>query len=168
MKTITITDEQHDFLRNLSKELKTQDNRSTANPVFCVHEKKIVFCPDDCGDTNWFDNEGNMVSDKDIKEIIQEYLEDNKDSSILDEEDILEELEYRKFSYNIENVKVSGQSYFTEKAAQRHIDQNHYHYKEAFVYAESAWRNYEFQKLREILLSLTNNESEVLHEEKSN
>lgn len=169
MKTIQVTDEQYDFLRNLSKELKTQDNRITANPVFCVYEKKIVFVPDDCGDhINWFDNEGSILSKKDIKKIIKEYLKDNKDSSILDEEDILEELEYRKASYNIEDVKVSGQSYFTEKAAQKHIDQNHYHYKEPFVFAESAWRNYEFQKLREIILNLTNNESEIKNEEKSN
>ena len=34
MKTIQVTDEMHDFLINISKELNTQSHRATAMPYF--------------------------------------------------------------------------------------------------------------------------------------
>ena len=155
MKTITVTDEQYDFLVKLSGLLNTQDNRITADPIFCVYEKKVVYLPDGHGrETGWFSNEGRLQSDKDIDEIIDEYKQEHQECD-LDDDEILEELEYRKFDYDIEDVPVSGQYYFSEQAAQNHIDCNHYHYNEPFVYAESAWRNIEWQIIREVILSLT-------------
>ena len=154
MKTIEITDEQYDFLMNLSKELKTQDNRITADPIFCVYQKKFVYVPEGCGNhIDWF-FDGHIQTKEDIKEIIEEYKTENI-NSILNDEEILEELNYRKCDYNIEDVVVNGQYYFSEKAAQDHIDRNSYHYSKPFTYVESAWRNNEWNLIREIILNLT-------------
>jgi hypothetical protein len=51
-------------------------------------------------------------------------------------------------------VPVPGQVYFTEAAAQEHIDRNHYHYREPFVYVEGAWRNPERQNVRRIICAM--------------
>ena len=43
MKTITMSDEVYEFLKSCQEELKTQDNRGTANPIFGFRE--IMECP---------------------------------------------------------------------------------------------------------------------------
>ena len=136
-KTITLTDKQYDFLIQLSLQLQTQDNRITADPIFCVYQKERRLQPDGFGENQGFlDEEGNL-SDKD------EGTQDNPTKEV---------------EFSVKDVPVSGQCYFTEKAAQQHIAQNSYHYDEPFVYVESAWRNYEWQSLREIILSLAQKE----------
>jgi len=158
MKMIEVTDEQYEFFMNISKEMHTQDNRITADPIFCVYEKDLRILPVGYGRTSgWFDNEGSLLTEADIKDVISEYKDDHSDS-VLKDEDILLELEYQQFDYDIIDTPVSGQVYLTEKSAQKHIDRNHYHYKQPFVYVDSAWRNNEWQMIREILLSLTKGE----------
>lgn len=157
MKTIQVTNEQYDFLLSLAEELKKQDNRITANPIFCVYQKKKVFTPEGCGEhSDWFDDEGHILSEEDLLDIIGEYRSDHEDSS-LDKEGILIEAGCRLLDYNIEDVVVEGQYYFSEKAAQNHIDRNHYHYSKPFTYVESAWRNDEWNTIREIILNLNKN-----------
>ena len=158
MKTINVTDEQHEFLMNLSKEINTQNNRITADPIFCVYEKRRVYVPDGCGETGWFSDEGSLQTEEDIEEICEEYRTENPEST-LDDEEILEELEYHKTDYEIQDTPVSGQPYFSEKAAQNHIDCNHYHYSKPFTYVESAWRNDEWVTIRKIIMDLMQKEN---------
>lgn len=42
--------EDKQFLAELQKELNTQDNDATRNPIWCIMDKEIVLVPDDCGD----------------------------------------------------------------------------------------------------------------------
>ncbi len=168
MKTINVTDEQYEFLMNLSKEINTQDNRITADPIFCVYHKVMTPMPEGCGEEGWINEEGDLLTEEDIKEIVDEYNEEhkndmsNKDYEFQDhlksEEEILEELEYRKVNYEFQDTPVSGQPYFSEKAAQNHIDCNHYHYHKPFTYVESAWRNDEWITIRKIIMDLTQKE----------
>lgn len=151
MKTITVTDEQYDFLINLSKELHSQDSRATADPIFCAYELERFYTED--GAHECYVSSDGEVDDDFIKESIVQYREDNV-GCLLDDEEIIEELNYRKVHYDIREVPVSGQYYFSEKAAQGHINQNSYHYHKPFTYAESAWRNYEWQTIREIIMNL--------------
>lgn len=159
MKMIEVTDEQYEFLMNLSKEINTQDNRITADPIFCVYQKVMTPMPEGCGEEGWINEDGNLLTDEDINEIADEYNEEHKDdkekTEFKDDEEILEELEYRKVNYEFKDVLVSGQPYFSEKAAQDHIDCNHYHYHKPFTYVESAWRNDEWQVIRGIIIGLT-------------
>jgi hypothetical protein len=42
MKTITVSDEVYEFLKSCQEELKTQDNRMTANPIYGFREVKEI------------------------------------------------------------------------------------------------------------------------------
>lgn len=157
MKTIEVTDEQFEELKNIAKELKTQDNRITQDPIWCVYEKREVGRPEDCGNyRGWVADEG-MIKDDLAEELAEEWRAENKDEDgDLDDrdwEDILkEELGYREVSYDIEDVRVDqGQYYFTEKAAQNHLELNDHHYNKPYTYVESAWRNPEWVLIREVL-----------------
>jgi len=151
MKTITITDEQHDFLLNLSKELRSQDNRATADPIFCVYQLERFYTED--GDHECYVCDGEELDKDFVQESIAQYRKDNLGCALSDDA-IIEELGYRILRYDFKEVPVSGQCYFSEKAAQEHINQNSYHYNKPFVYVESAWRNYEFQSIREMIIQL--------------
>lgn len=152
MKTIALTDEQHDFLIALSKELHIQDNRATENPIFCVYQIERFYTED--GAHECYVCDGEELDEEFMKESIAQYRKDNVCCALSDEA-IIEELGYRITRYDFKEIPVSGQHYFSEKAAQEHIDKNRYHYNKPFVYAESAWRNCEFQKIREIVMNLT-------------
>lgn len=43
MKTIEITDEQYEFLKEAQQLLKTQDNRCTRDPFYCIMKKERVY-----------------------------------------------------------------------------------------------------------------------------
>lgn len=43
MKTIEVSDEQYDFLREVKELLTTQDNRYTRDPLYCIMEKKRIY-----------------------------------------------------------------------------------------------------------------------------
>jgi len=155
MKNIILTDEQHDFLINLSKELHSQNSRITVDPIFCVYQLERFYNED--GEHECYTCDGEEIDAEFVRESIVQYRKDN--AGIHSSDDwVIKELCYRKLCYDFKEVPVSGQYYFSEKAAQRHIDQNSYHYNKPFVYIESAWRNYEWQKIREIILNLTNSE----------
>jgi hypothetical protein len=157
MNNIAIPEKDYELLRHMMRRIMAQDNRLTAHPLYCVYQKQIVFKAEGCGDKwGWLDKEGHILSEKEEAEAIAEYREENpEDAKDLTDVDIIEhKLENRKVEYSIEDVPVSGQTYLTEKAAQDHIDRNHYHYKEPFVYVESAWRNFEMQNLRRIICAM--------------
>lgn len=158
MKTIQITDEQYDFLMNLSKELKTQDNRITEHPIYRVYQKTTIVKADGFGDQiGYLDDEGHITSLEDLQKSgeIEDYRREHPEDSDEDDECILENrLKYQKLELNEEDIPVSGQVYFTENAAATHIVANHYHYNRPFTFVESAWRNFEWQTIREIILNL--------------
>ena len=157
MKIIEVTDEQFEALKKMASLLNSQKNRMTGEPIFCVYEKSDIAKPEGCGnERGWVADEG-MIHDDLAEELAEDWREENQDEDKPDErdwEDILtEELGYREVSYSIEDVRVDqGQYYFTEEAAQRHIDLNHYHYNQPFTYVESAWRNPEWQLIRKVLM----------------
>jgi predicted CopG family antitoxin len=43
MKTIEVTDEQYEFLKEAKHLLNTQDNRCTRDPIYCIMEKKRIY-----------------------------------------------------------------------------------------------------------------------------
>lgn len=53
--------------------------------------------------------------------------------------------EYEYVEVKVFNLKAGV--FFTEKAAQEHIDENSYHYTKPTIYVVSAWRNPEMQAL---------------------
>ena len=172
MKTIQVSDEQFEALSRMAKNMHTQDNRITANPIFCVYQKEerpaeegryqCFYTEDhdhrlDAGDNDelveWFKkNQQEILDSYDVtKEELDTVMEEH-DMFMADE--IVELLKLQRHEYDIVDVAVTGQYYFTEEACHRHIKANSYHYTEPHSFVESAWRNPEMQLLREVVMSL--------------
>jgi hypothetical protein len=155
MKTIELTDEQYEFFRNIANEMMSQSNRGTEFPLFCVYQKIKVPKPEGVGEFRaWSDSGGEPIYEDDLQDCnpVKEYLHEHPEDKDMEPEDILtEKLDYREVYYNIEDMPVDGQVYFTEKAAQAHIEANGYHYNEPFVYVVSAWRNPELQTIMQFM-----------------
>jgi len=142
--------------------MKTQDNRITQHPIFVVYDwEKLPADPDYVDDWEYADLEDGYdvigTTKKDIIKYAKSYdmdLPDNIDS--MDEDqlfDFLNELtgnQWIKFYYH--EVRILKNIFFTEKAAQRFIDQNDYHYKKPHIYVHCLWRNPEMQNIQKALL----------------
>lgn len=165
--------EDKEFLAELAQELRTQDNCSTRNPVWCIMDKEWVVKPEGCGDElRICFNETDYTKEEFAKELIDNYSlrckkkEDNAFDDICecsDTQDLRDTvLEY--FSdvdiYDIDMVEVTleecisrdATAFLTKKSAEEHLRLNAYHYhKEARAYALSAWRNPVYERLINII-----------------
>lgn len=68
--------------------------------------------------------------------------------TIHEDPDGVEKVDDEEFEYVEERqFNLKAGVFFTEAAAQQHIDENHYHYTDPSIYVVSAWRNPEMQAL---------------------
>jgi len=180
MKTIEVSDEMYQQLTELATEMTTQDMRCTKMPhMFQVREKIEIAAYSGCGEVAWVDDEGDTLRDEEeIREYIIEYLFEN-DSECFDEDDVeSKKLAQSKVDemtdlYDLvqflcdddvchrqwREIEVTdshkyGNTFFTAKACQEHIDKNHYHYTKPDVYLNHAWRNPEMELVSEFLCNL--------------
>jgi len=124
-------------LKEIQNELKTQDNRSTADPIFLVQEKERVYGMDTeyAPETCYYDSENYC-------EISEEEYE------ALDGEGSVDYIGF------FDQWRII-QPFFTEKAAQQYIDGNYYRHKgELRIYADSLYRNSEMKMIRDYILNL--------------
>lgn len=160
MKTINVSDEMYNFLIDLSREINTQDHRSTAMPYFFqIKTKKEVACPDGCGNEKWFRDDHTIESEEEINEEILEIKGESTDLGSLnyrDKESILEDNGWVKIHYTFE--KEYKNAFLTEKACKAHIKANDYHYNEPVDYLSFAFRNPELEMIFKFLCELTNGE----------
>lgn len=132
-------------LKEIQHELKTQDNRCTADPIFLVEECERIYGMDSDYSDNyiWYNREDCYEADGEEAKILDD-LEDN----------------YKGIpscwvqSYYIEKW-VAVQSFFTEKAALDFAERNkHRHAGKLRVYADSLYRNHEMKLIRDYILNL--------------
>jgi hypothetical protein len=163
MKQILVTDEVYEFLMDLSKEINTQDNRSTADPYFYqIQEKKRVPSSEGCGEKAWYCDGTMLTTDEDEKEAIFEYNDWDLDSeehqklySKMDESDREAILSgnYREVWY--EDTEEYSNFFLTERDCEKHIKLNCYHYNQPRSYVKHAFRSYEFEKVIKFLKGLS-------------
>ena len=157
------------FLKSLSKQLNTDDNVGTAYPIIHkILDYKIEIRPIGYGDGNVIidrDNDGYLIytleemnerladSDEDPIEIesynpaygctLEQYYLDFKFD---------EEFERRYSLIGYEMVGVLKGEFLTRKAAKNHLESNRHHYhKDAKIYVDHIWRNYELEKLLDLI-----------------
>lgn len=155
MKTIEVTDEQFEALKKIAGLLKTQNNRITAEPIWCIYERKRVVKPAGCGSESGWIIDGDLLSEEEANDLAEEWREDkeNEAEDLTDGEIILDKLEGVGCDFSIEEVLVGeGQYYFTEEEAELHLRSNKHHYGDAFTYVQSAWRNPEWALIRAVLI----------------
>ena len=129
-------------MSQIGERLRTQDNRITANPIFMVQELKRTWGIDTDYDPEitWLhDDEAVEVDPKKAKALERLYQYCG-----------VEHEGYRRVGYVEEWVHV--QPFFTEAAADLYIKQNgHNHKGRLLTYVESAYRNHEWNAVREYL-----------------
>ena len=157
MNTISLSDENYEFLMNLSRELNEQDHRGTRMPYFFqVQTKHQIAVPEGNGITAWF-NDGSLIeTEEEIKEVIEEYQDYTVDYALLDDdtkEEILIDAGYSKVSYDYEPRYENA--FLTSKACDAHIESNRHNLSSPVNYLSYASRNPELEKLMEILCGLT-------------
>ena len=147
----------------LAIRLKTQDNRSTALPVFFLLQDVEEIRAFDSGDFVLFvDQYGDEWKGEDeddiINQILQVRLEDDEDVNSEDlEDEIRNEVEGK--CYEMDRKFITKRVFLTEEAAQNHLKANNYHYSDkARIYVEPCWRDPEMELVYKILTSFDTNE----------
>jgi hypothetical protein len=168
-----LTKEEKDFIKNLSNEMNTQDNRCTVQPFALVlEEKEMRIVPDGYSyETICFWNETQYNDDEwdEFIDDLKEYYEDDKDDKELIE-DILEYNDFTAFKDSFEasqieaniqyvtreyEIKEQSVNFFlTEKAYNQHIQENGHNLNEPISYGIHLKRNTEMETLIKIIHKL--------------
>ena len=147
------------FLLDISKQLHSQDNRSTHHPCYCVqkHTFQGGLDPSLC-DSNelMYVYEGETLPEEWWSKITEAFDNDNIDEEVIldGEKYLLSDLETYGFKKDWETV----QTFLTEEVAKNYLEANGHNLRkfgEPRIYVESFHRNAEMIQLREWLLSLT-------------
>lgn len=176
-----LTQEDIEFIKNLSYEMKTQDNRCTAQPYGLVIRNKTrqIRDFDNCENKGVYWNENEYDTFDEFMEAFREYyLEDSDSHPAIDfiednEIDDISDLRYHEYKLNnlisdsistfgYEDVMTAdnskgayeGNFFLTEKACRKHIEQNHYHFRDPDTYGIHLTRNPEMEKLYELIHKL--------------
>ena len=175
-KTITLTDEQYELLKELQGELETQDNRHTTNPVYGVMAKRRFYgmdssCADDYewyNDTETYDEEEvfDYLLDSYVEELneVKEFEELNSIEEVIEKySDDLEGLislcnlddDWYKVYYITEDVITSSSFSLFEKDSFDHVKTNGHNLGDCRSYAFSNQRTPRMEKLRKLLIEVS-------------
>lgn len=159
-----LTIEQIDFIKNLSHEMKTQDNRSTATPYsYRVQQDVQVF---DSDENFYCDKVGIKIDGENFDNIEDaiEYYDEDGELSIIGIEDLeeylnKEDIHYNTYSWEYEerlSIGLQGgtNSFLTEDACKSYIESNKHNLNNPKSYVVHEYRNPEMEKLYEVIHKL--------------
>jgi hypothetical protein len=162
---IDIDKDSLDFIKNLSHEILSQDNRMTATPYFYVIRDKVVQCvPEGCGSETRYalDHPEYLMTKEDTEahilenysdEITEEYSIEDKLSDMISEGSITE------YDIDVQTITPENHNiFFTETACKKHLCANMHHFKSPSTYVRHAWRNPEIETLLNIVHELAKQE----------
>lgn len=159
-----LTEDDLKFLRELGKELRTQDRLATAKPVFwqIQEQERIVGI-----DPGWSDNkcviwgDEGEVYDKldDLKTALIEHLESDDSQAAHIEalaswDEVTDFMEDQRIDFSRSGYTFRAthkNAFLTRSAIDAHIAANDYHYEKPIPYCNHAFRNPQLQRLLEIV-----------------
>jgi len=153
-KTIEISDENYEFLKDFMNRIKTQDNRATASPYFYVVQcrKEIAVPLGTTGKTRYFDsNSSSSYTLEELKKWFKEWKDDDMEWDNEKDEEEFEKYK-RKYceKYDIDEIEEEHNVFFTEEGYNQHIKlngHNYRHYNKFYSYIKHAFRNPELTGL---------------------
>ena len=171
MKTITLSDEDYEFLKDLQNELNTQTTDGNATPTFwMVEEKRDVAVPDDCGTPYIVHDDGKWSLEEAIKaveESFADYEGETRDKwEAVDKEDIGEIYDFMRFELGFDHLSGIADfrtedvlsrdtgAFLTKRACKAYVERYGYNHREPHTYAMTAYRNPELARLLNILKNL--------------
>lgn len=150
---IDIKQEDVDKLIEIGVKMNTQDNRSTAYPLFVIQSLNKVYSENGC------ESERNEdIDDNELCKSCKELYDNEKDLPEQCEE--CDSCGFHWFDNEYEFDLRAG-VFFTEQACEEHIKANDYHYTKPRSYAIGAWRNEEMQEVMRIISSLGSKDGKV-------
>ena len=175
-----LSKEDIEFIKNLSHEMKTQDNRCTAQPYALVirNKNREVRDFDNCENKGVYWNESEYDSFEEFVESFKDYyLEDNETHEVIDYlndniEDIGDLRRHEYEFYDLFGIQIStfayedvmtsdsikglyeGNFFLTENACKLYIERNRHNLNSPDTYGIHLYRNPEMEKLYEIIHKL--------------
>jgi hypothetical protein len=152
-------------IQNISKNLKTQDNRCTGDPIFIVEKlvRDYGYTSDYSEKYVWFDNENPECEISDVEAIkILNQIEDlffdwdNKPETITIDEQILEYDSRRFQRIYYQDRWEFVQPFFTKVGAENYLKVDGHNLGETRIYVMSGYRNFEMQDVRRLLMEEEN------------
>lgn len=137
-------------LKELSRELNSQDNRCTAEPLYCVQEEERIWGMDGAyaDDYEWYD-----------PEMVETYTDDEAQSLLIESGEWDGEGEFDAELYGWRKVFYTKRwkfvsAHLTERAATLYVEQNRHNLKNPRVYVTSQYRCHEWISVMEHLRNL--------------
>lgn len=138
----------YDFLVELSKEMKTQDNHCTASPHFYVIKvKEEIAVPDN------YDYDRKVLVHRDWDDPFD--TEEEAKEALANEEISQRSLD-EAYWVHLKNIKRDENVFFTEKAYFEHLRINRHNLRDPHFYIKHAWRNEEMENLFEAIHTIGN------------
>ena len=136
-------------LKQLAENIRTQDNRITQNPIFCVYEKEYVVLNHEY--SSRFDTRYVWVSDEGCT-----FTVDDKEFSALDnltgrDEITVDGIKYEKICQSIIPCFITA--FFSENGANEYLRVNGHNLNEPYIHIHSLNRNAEMIGLRNHLIN---------------
>lgn len=131
-----------DELSAIGEQIRTQDNRCTADPIFVVEQKRTYVGSEGYGESRleWVDEEGNFADDK-----VAGHLERNYRTTFV------EPKKWRRlFVFDVWEFVTAC---FTEQGCKDYLALNGHNLNEPRIYAYGSYRNREYQTIRSAMLS---------------
>ena len=136
-------DGSYDLLRQMSENLKTQDNAGTADPIFVVYERLMIVGLEDGYQESWSwitDDDGDTTeADDDLVPILTKLHDDCEPL-------VIGSRTYRKIG--IKYVDKFCAAFLTRKGAENYLAINKHNLTAPFIYVESMFRNAEMIAVR--------------------
>lgn len=169
---IEISKEDYEFLKDLQHELNTQETDGQAEPKYWgIQDTRIIAVPEGCGDEMIYFDDGDVLSYEDtikyIDETIKEYSEQQQedwDELKADNPDIGDIVAflnqtlglYTRVVWQREEEYISHLSgcFLTKRACKQYIETNKHNHCNPRTYAMTAFRNYEYGRLLNILKTM--------------
>lgn len=169
MKKIELSQEDFEFLQELSHELNTQTTDGNAQPVYWgVMETEEVGAPEGCGDPIIYMGDGEtMELEEAVKYVEEEYLKDldeanQEEWADIDKNDMDDVVRFMNENLDWHNVRIvwykkqerisnDTGAFLTKRACKEYIEKFHYNHCHPHTYAMTAYRNFELERLLKIL-----------------
>lgn len=139
-------------LAELANELRTQNNRCTAHPLYVVQQKRRIYGMDSayCDDYEWHSEDHEYrYSDEEIQSAIQDEVELEHGPPVSDVDEVAGPRERDPGEYGYEKVYYIEYwdfvtAHLTERAANRYVRENAHNLNEPRVYVTSQYRCHEW------------------------
>lgn len=174
MARIELSQVDYDFLKDLQHELNTQTNDGNADPVYWgVMEHRMEPAPEGCGDAIIYMGDGATMTTEEaveyINENIADYSEDVQDEwkekDDFDRSDMPTVVDFLHDTMKLYECRIVWEeekafisretgAFITKRACKEYIEKCHYNHSKPHTYAMTAYRNYEFGRLLNILKTM--------------